>query len=267
MHGLGNDFVIIDALTQSIELDSSAIAAIGNRRLGVGFDQLLIIDQPTANDADLAYRIFNADGSLAGQCGNGARCVARYFADHHHNKDHLTMESPGGRLEADLVESGLVRLNMGEPRFEPADIPFAQPLEERYQFDFHGESLEFGAVSMGNPHAVLPVAAVADAPVNAAAQVLMDSGLFPEGVNVGFMQVVDRGNLWLRVHERGVGETQACGTGACAAMAVARRWNLIDNKTQVRLPGGSLSLEWGGPGYDLFMAGPAEYVFDGRIDL
>ncbi len=267
MQGLGNDFVILDGLSQTIDLDSKAIATLGDRRLGVGFDQLLIISRPTNNHADLAYRIFNADGSLAGQCGNGARCVARYFVDHHEAKDHITMESPGGMLEANLMDSSRVRLNMGEPRFNPESIPLNLPPADTYHFDFLGKPLEFGAVSMGNPHAVLPVGSVEDAAVSDVAHALAKTGLFPDGVNVGFMQVIDRNHLWLRVHERGVGETQACGTGACAAMAVARSWNLIDNESQVQLPGGVLSLEWGGSGHDLHMTGPAEYVFDGRIDL
>lgn len=265
MHGLGNDFVIIDAQSIPFGLSNREIAAIGDRRTGVGFDQMLVIETAKHPQAHLSYRIYNTDGSEAEQCGNGARCVARYYGDKH-QLTSITMDSPGGLLTADKVGSQ-VCLDMGEPDFEPASLPMLRDtISDRYHARSPTGELEFSAVSMGNPHAVVEVEDVQHAPVQEQGTWLgAQTSLFPQGVNVGFMQVINREKLLLRVFERGVGETRACGTGACAAAAVARKLNLIDNSTTVQLPGGDLLLEWSGPGSHLLMTGPAEYVFEGKL--
>ena len=267
MHGLGNDFVIIDGIRESFSWGRDTIAQLGDRRTGIGFDQLLVIESATSQDTNLSYRIFNKDGSHAGQCGNGARCVARYYADHYESTENLKMDSPGGTLNAVLCASGAVKLDMGEPCFDPTQIPLQRQLNDTYTIDFNDYELKYGAVSMGNPHAVFQVEDIQKAPVSGLASAVADSRAFPEGVNVGFMQIISPTDIRLRVHERGVGETRACGTGACAAVAVARIWNLIDNKTLVTLPGGALTIHWNGPGHSLTMSGPAEYVFEGRVNL
>ena len=264
MHGLGNDFVIIDAMKHKFAGDQETIAQMGDRRTGVGFDQMLIIEPPEHTGSCLSYRIFNGDGSVAEQCGNGARCVARYFADHHDHHGPMTMESPGGTLIARQLDQGLIELDMGQPNFDPKTIPLDMAREqESYEIILDDQQITFGAMSIGNPHAVIQVEDIATAPVAALGPALGTHGIFPNGVNVGFMQIIHRGELNLRVYERGVGETRACGTGACAAVAVARRRNLVDNETIVNLPGGPLTISWPGPEDHLLMAGPAKYVFEG----
>lgn len=265
MHGLGNDFIVFaanDALPSTRQLK-----ALADRRTGIGFDQALAILPPRQTGSDLFYRIFNSDGSEVEQCGNGARCVAALVA-HERNQPVLHMDCPGGRVNAELQPDGLVSIDMGIPDFTPAALPFiADAQQDQYLVDAGGHAVTIGAVSMGNPHAVLQVADVAQAQVAELGPVLESHARFPRRVNVGFMQVVDRSHIRLRVFERGVGETQACGTGACAAVAVGRKLGLLDESVRVQLPGGTLQIRWPGPGHSLWMTGPAVTVFTGHIDL
>ena len=220
MHGLGNDFVVIDMVTQRARLDAPQIRQIADRHFGVGFDQLLIVEPPTRPDVDFRYRIFNADGSEVQQCGNGARCFARFVRERKlTRKSRLVVETASGIIELNVNSNGWVRVNMGVPRLDPAEIPFqASDRAVIYPIDVAGRALEIGAVSMGNPHAVLLVDNVDTAPVDEVGPALERHPRFPERVNVGFLQVVDRQNVRLRVYERGSGETLACGTGACGAV-------------------------------------------------
>lgn len=269
MHGLGNDFVVIDAIRQDVTLTTDQVRALADRRFGVGCDQLLLVERPQGTDADFRYRIFNADGSEVGQCGNGARCFARFVRDRGlTDKDTIAVETASGPLTLYIEADGQVRVNMGAPRFVPADIPF-QADEERdhYLIEVADEMLFIGALSMGNPHAVLQVDDVARAPVERLGPLLESHPRFPERTNVGFLQVVDRGRIRLRVFERGAGETLACGTGACAAVVVGQRWELLDSRVAVDLPGGELIVEWNGGDEPVWMTGPAVTVFEGSIEL
>lgn len=268
MHGLGNDFMVVDAISQSLEFESEQVRAWANRHTGVGFDQLLIVESPQSQQADFRYRIFNADGSEVQQCGNGARCFARFVYDKGlTNKREIPVETASGLIVLYLEEDGQVRVNMGAPRFEPSALPFntdAQALQ--YSVPALEQSWTLGAVSMGNPHAVLRVKAIAQAPVNTLGAALESHPLFPERVNVGFAEVVSPEQIKLRVYERGAGETQACGTGACAAMAVMRLWQLVDESVRVSLPGGDLQIRWSGKADEaLWMTGPVETVFEGQL--
>lgn len=266
MHGLGNDFVVVDRRQQVFEPSASQIRAMADRHIGVGFDQLLILDPPES-DGDVAFRIFNADGRAAEQCGNGVRCVARlFFESSARRRREMALESPAGTVRGRVLDDGAVAVEMGQPDFRPASLPFERTGQSpRYTIDVEGESVSFGAVSMGNPHVVIPVAAVATAPVEWLGPRLENHAAFARGTNVGFLEIVDRRHLRLRVHERGVGETRACGTGASAAAAVARLWGEIDEVVTVTLPGGELSIAWGGVGEPLWMTGPAEKVYEGII--
>ncbi len=267
MHGLGNDFMVIDAIHQDIELTPQRIAAWADRHTGVGFDQLLVVEEPQGNKAEFRYRIFNADGGEVEQCGNGARCFARFVRDRGLSQsDRIPVETRGGLIELQLLDDGRVRVDMGRPRFDPADIPLDAPTEQdRYRLEIDGESIEFGAVSMGNPHAVLRVEDVDSAAVGKLGPLIESHPLFPQRVNVGFLQIVDRAHFRLRVYERGVGETRACGTGACAAMAVGRRWGLLDARARAELRGGELLLDWSGGEAPVMMTGEAVPVYDGRL--
>lgn len=270
LQGLGNDFVLVDGLDAPVVLTSAQIAHIADRRRGVGCDQLLLIEPPGDANADILYRIFNADGSQAEQCGNGARCVARYLNDARGwtGKD-IVAETVNGSIRMRVEEGGSVAVEMGRPGFEPADIPLNMPERAtQYHAEVAGESLVFSALSMGNPHAVLLVeGAVAAAPVERQGPALQQSGLFPAGVNVGFMAVRSRGEIDLRVYERGVGETLACGSGACAAVVAGRNLGLLDEQVQVRLPGGVLDIQWSGEEGTVWMKGPAVHVFQGKITI
>jgi diaminopimelate epimerase len=269
MHGLGNDFVVIDLVTQRLRLEPEQIRQIADRHFGVGFDQLLIVEPPTQPDVDFKYRIFNADGSEVQQCGNGARCFARFVRERRlTRKNRLVVETASGIIELYVNANGWVRVNMGAPRLNPEEIPFqADTAALTYPIEAGGRLVEVGAVSMGNPHAVLVVEDVHTAPVESLGPLLESHPRFPERVNVGFMQVVDRQNINLRVYERGAGETMACGTGACAAVVSGIQRGLLDERVRVRLPGGELDIRWQGPGEPVWMTGPTARVFDGVLRL
>jgi len=270
MHGLGNDFVVIDRRALAWTPEPAALRHLADRRYGVGCDQVLLLETPAAPAAQARYAIYNADGSQAEHCGNGVRCVATYLHERGESRDGRVLVEIGDAIYAlDIGVNGEVRVDMGRPRFAPADIPLAVPAEARdYPLDHAGQHWRFGAVSMGNPHAVFAVADVGDAPVATLGPLLQDSPLFPRRVNVGFLEVRDPGRARLRVYERGVGETQACGTGACAAVAVGRRWGTLGPRVDIELRGGHLLIEWDGEAeHALYMTGPTTYVFEGIIDL
>ena len=268
MHGLGNDFVVIDATHGPVSLDGAQVRRLADRRLGVGCDQVLLVE-PGDQDADFGYRIFNADGGEVAQCGNGARCFARYVRDKGlTTRDDLRVRTRSGLLELHLQPDGQVTVNMGVPRLEPEQIPFRAPARApRYALAVHDETLQIGAVSLGNPHAVIDVPSVAHAPVERLGPLVEHHDRFPERVNVGFMQVLSRDCIRLRVWERGAGETPACGSGACAAVVVGRVQELLDARVTVELRGGHLVVSWEGEGRPVFMTGPATSVYEGSIDL
>lgn len=269
MHGLGNDFVVIDAINQAIDLSPGQVRLIADRQRGVGCDQLLLVERSGSPDVDFRYRIFNADGSEVGQCGNGARCFARFVVDAGlTDKREIAVETASGDLRLRIEGDGQVTVDMGAPRFSPADIPFeAETCAAQYALGLNGISLEIGAVSMGNPHAVIRVDDVDTAPVAEWGPRVEGHPRFPERTNVGFMQPVSRRRIRLRVFERGSGETRACGSGACAAAVVAHRWGLVDDEVAVDLPGGRLLIRWLGGDAPVFMTGPVETVFEGSITL
>jgi diaminopimelate epimerase len=269
MQGLGNDFVVIDAVHQTFEPTPAQCRYLGERRFGVGCDQILLVEAPRDSGLDFRYRIFNNDGSEVEQCGNGARCFARFVSETGlSTKRVIDVGTRGGNIRLFLEPDGQVRVNMGQPRFAPAEIPFLAPQQaERYRLNLDGEDFEFGVLSMGNPHAVLQVDDVDAAPVAQLGPRIENHPRFPQRVNAGFMQVVDPGHIRLRVHERGAGETLACGTGACAATVVGRRMGLLDPRVTVSLPGGNLVIDWKGDGEPVWMTGPAVRVFEGEIEL
>jgi diaminopimelate epimerase len=269
MHGLGNDFVVFDAIHQTVELSPEQIRFLADRHFGIGCDQLLLVESPDKPGVDFRYRIFNANGGEVEQCGNGARCFARFVRDQGlTDKDVIPVQTAGGDIVLNIEGNGEVTVDMGVPRFEPAEIPFeAEFRSSHYQLEVEGHTWLIGAASMGNPHAVLHVTNVDTAPVEELGPAIESHLRFPNRVNVGFMEVVDRGHIRLRVYERGAGETLACGTGACAAVAVGRQQGLLDAKVRVDLPGGSLHIEWQGEGQPVMMTGPATTVFEGHIEL
>ncbi|HWY25055.1 MAG TPA: diaminopimelate epimerase [Nevskia sp.] len=276
MHGLGNDFVVIDATRaparELLRAPSPALLSrLTDRRFGVGCDQVLLIEPAPAPDFDFGYRIFNADGSEVGQCGNGSRCLARYVREHRmSDKRDLRVRTSTTQMELHLLDDGRVRVNMGAPRFEPADVPMIVDGGRRapeYRISLaDGSTLAGGAVSMGNPHAVFEVADVDTAPVAQIGEELQHHPAFPQRVNAGFIQFIDGGHARLRVYERGVGETLACGSGACAAMAVGRLWGKLGARAEIQVRGGTLQLEWGGEGQPVWMTGPAETVYEGSLE-
>lgn len=269
MQGLGNDFVVVDAISQPVYLNQGQIANLANRNFGIGFDQLLIVEAPQHPESDFHFRIFNADGSEAGHCGNGARAVAKYVRQKGLTwKKQLKLSTNTATMQATLEDNGLITIDMGKPRLEPAQIPlrFAEK-QILYSIDAGGISYKVGAVSMGNPHCVLKVDSVEKAPVQAVGPLLSQHSYFPAQANVGFMEVIDRQNIKLRVYERGVGETLACGTGACAAVVASRLQGLTDEKVKVTLPGGSLWITWQGEGSTVLMSGPAKVVFEGQVEI
>ncbi len=269
MHGLGNDFVVFDAITQSITLTPEQVRQIADRHFGVGCDQLLLVEKAQQAGVDFRYRIFNADGGEVQQCGNGARCFARFVRDKGlSDKDTIVVETASGVITLNIEADGQIRVDMGVPNFDPAALPFAAvKRRDRYELLVGDETLNVGAVSMGNPHLVWPVNSVDNAPVERLGPLLESHSMFPERVNAGFMQLVDRNHIRVRVYERGSGETLACGTGACAAVAVGRSWGLLDEEVTVSLRGGDLTIRWAGEGEPLWMIGPAETVFEGTIEL
>ena len=269
MHGLGNDFIVFEAASAATLPDAARLRQLADRHTGIGFDQALVIGPPRREGTAAFYRIFNADGGEVEQCGNGARCVAEWLRlEGRARTPELPMDSPGGLVHARLLRPGLVSVDMGVPDFDPSALPFTAPAEAaRYHLQAEGEAIEFGAVSMGNPHAVLFVASVAQAPVARLGPLLESHPAFPRRVNVGFLEVVDPGHVRLRVFERGVGETLACGTGACAAVAVGRKAGRLAANVEVTLPGGVLDIAWGGPGEHIWMTGPAVVAFRGEVEL
>ena len=273
MHGLGNDFMVIDGVRQNLPagdlpLPAERIRALADRHFGIGFDQLLVVQPASAPNVDFRYRIFNADGSEVNQCGNGARCFARFVRDQGlTDKDSIRVETASGQMTLNLTDDGEVTVDMGAPRWAPKDIPLKADEEADTYFVVAGaQAFEVGAVGLGNPHCVLLVENVDSAPVESVGPLLESHPDFPERVNVGFMQIIDRGHIRLRVFERGSGETLACGSGACAAVVVGQRRGFLDDTVRVDLPGGSLSIRYTGQG-GILMTGPAAHVYDGRIEI
>jgi diaminopimelate epimerase len=269
MHGAGNDFVVFDGISQHVDLSAAQIRAIADRHFGVGCDQLLLVEKPTVAGADFRYRIFNADGGEVEQCGNGARCFVRFVVDKGlTDKSTILVETKSGLIQPRLENDGRVTVNMGAPRFAPAEIPFDAPARAlTYELDVHGTPALISAVSMGNPHAVQIVQDVDAAPVASQGPVIEAHPRFPQRVNAGFMQIVDRNRIRLRVYERGAGETLACGTGACAAVAAGISRGLLDSRVEVETRGGSLTIEWQGESTPVMMTGPAETVFEGTLEI
>jgi diaminopimelate epimerase len=269
MHGLGNDFVVFDTITQPVRVDERLAQLLADRHRGVGCDQVLAIEPPGDPDMDFRYRIFNQDGREVGACGNGARCVARYIRDKRLSaRRRVRVETLGGPLELVCGKGNVVTVRMGPPRLAPAEVPFTGASQAPvYTLEADGRQLEISAVSMGNPHAVLLVEDVATAPVARLGPLIERHERFPEGANVGFMQVIDRATVHLRVWERGVGETLACGSGACAAAVAGMLRGLLEERVRVHLQCGYLQIEWHGEGQDLLMSGPATTVFEGQLAL
>ncbi|MDR5866376.1 diaminopimelate epimerase [Halomonas koreensis] len=269
MHGLGNDFMVVDLITQRARLRDEQIRALADRRFGIGFDQLLVVEPPRDPDMDFRYRIYNADGSEVENCGNGARCFARFVRDQRlTHKREIRVETAGGPLTLAVGEDERVTVDMGAPRFAPEALPFEAD-EDRplHALDVDGRALEVGVVSMGNPHAVLRVDDVDSAPVATLGPAIEHHPRFPRRVNAGFMQVVSPHEIRLRVYERGSGETLACGTGACAAVATGIRLGWLESPVTVHLPGGDLEIAWAGGASHLTMTGPAVRVFEGRVPV
>ncbi|SDI48848.1 diaminopimelate epimerase [Propionivibrio dicarboxylicus] len=269
MHGLGNDFVVIDGVRQAVALTEDQIRFIGHRNFGVGFDQMLLVEKSSTPGVDFRYRIFNADGGEVEQCGNGARCFVRFVHDQGlTEKKEIRVETMRGVIGPRLEDDGNITVNMGAPVFEPEKIPFDSTSMDVIQtIPVGSDVVAITAVSMGNPHAVQVVADVDAAPVEVQGPLIERHARFPKRVNAGFMQVVDRHSIRLRVYERGAGETLACGTGACAAVAAGISRGLLDSPVRVATRGGDLSIAWGGPGQPVMMTGPAVTVFTGEIEL
>jgi diaminopimelate epimerase len=269
MHGLGNDFIVLNLPSEASLPSAEQWRSLSDRHGGIGFDQALVLLPPRRSDTDVFYRVFNADGGEVEQCGNGARCVAALLHKRGRgNGDTLTMDSVGGLLHARVLDDDRVSVDFGVPNFDPASLPFDAPTASAsYNLMAAGEPIEFGAVSIGNPHAVLRVEAVESAPVERIGRALQSSAHFPRRVNVGFMQINHAGQIRLRVFERGVGETLACGTGACAAVAVGRSLGLLGADVEVRVPGGMLSVHWDGVGQPIWLTGPAQQAFEGQVEI
>jgi diaminopimelate epimerase len=269
MHGLGNDFVVIDAVTQNVRITASMVRRLADRKTGIGCDQVLVIEPPSAADIDFNYRIFNCDGAEVEQCGNGARCLARFVHDRQlTGKKSIQVQTSNRVMTLNLINKNLVAVDMGIPELDPQAIPFqASEPALLYDLDVNGQTQRIAAVSMGNPHAVLTVADTETAPVAEVGAAIESHERFPNRVNVGFMQIIDRSEIKLRVFERGVGETEACGSGACAAAVAAIQQQLVDSPVTVHLTQGSLKIDWKGSGHPLIMSGPAKTVFHGRIRI
>lgn len=272
MHGLGNDFIVFDAPRDGRLPTAGEWRALSARHTGIGFDQALVIEPPRRAGTQAYYRIFNADGGEVEQCGNGVRCLAAFLHQRgvatNGGDDEVVLDSPAGLIRARVHGAGLISVDMGVPNFDPKSLPFDASAEAHvYPLAVAGTEVEIGAVSMGNPHAVLTVTSVASAPVDRLGPAIEKHPRFPKRVNVGFMEIVDRSHIRLRVFERGVGETLACGTGACAAVAVGRRHGRLDSTVEVELPGGKLELTWNGPGEHIWMKGPTAVSFTGRVEI
>lgn len=269
MHGLGNDFMVIDLVSQHAHIQPKHVRQWSDRHTGVGFDQLLIVEPPTRPDVDFCYRIFNADGSEVEQCGNGARCFARFVLDKRLTaKKRIRVETKNSIIELNVRPDGQITVDMGAPRLLPAEVPFlAEQAALAYPVEVDGQTVELAALSMGNPHGVLRVAELDSAPVAHLGPQLETHPRFPQKANIGFLQVIDRHQARLRVWERGCGETRACGTGACAAAVAGIRQGWLDSPVRIELPGGALSIEWRGEGQPVLMTGPALRVFEGQVRL
>jgi diaminopimelate epimerase len=270
MHALGNDFMIFEAPPGGVLPSRTQWRTLADRHAGIGFDQALVLEPPRAAGSHTYYRIYNADGSEAEQCGNGARCIARYLQMQGRGPTAgpLRMGSAGGEIEARVRSDGSVAVDLGVPDFRPGSLPFLAPAAEAtYSMEAAGDHIEFGAVSMGNPHAVLRVEAVENADVSGIGAALQAHPRFPRQVNVGFMQIIDSARIRLRVYERGVGETLACGTGACAAVAVGRSLGLLGTEVEVHVPGGRLGVHWDGPGERAWLTGPAAVAYTGHAEF
>jgi diaminopimelate epimerase len=269
MHGLGNDFVVLDGVTQTLALTPESVRRLADRHFGIGCDQLLLVEPALSPEADFRYRIFNADGSEVEQCGNGARCFARFVHDQGlTQKTEIRVETAKGIIVPRLEADGQVTVNMGAPRFEPEDIPFeAEQRQDVYELDLGAETVEVSALSMGNPHAVQVVRDVDTAPVAHQGPLIERHWRFPRRVNAGFMQVLERHAIRLRVYERGAGETLACGTGACAAVVAGITRGLLDGPVTVHMRGGDLVIHWAGDSLPVLMTGPAVTVFEGEVEV
>ncbi len=269
MHGLGNDFVVIDATQTPFALSAAQIQQLANRRLGVGFDQMLVLEKPKKNQCDFHLRIFNADGSEVGQCGNGARCIAQFIhANQLSPKTTLSVSTITEQLSLTLRSDGEVSVQMGVPQFAPRAVPFIADKEQLlYQVEASGNKVELSVVNVGNPHAVIRVEQIDCAMVANLGAELSKHPRFPQAVNVGFMQVLDPQHVRLQVYERGTGETLACGSGACAAMAIGRRNGWLNERVSVNQPGGNLQIDWAGPTQQIIMTGPAARVFCGELKI
>ncbi len=269
MHGLGNDFVVFDGVRQRVALNAARIRLLADRHFGVGCDQVLVVEASDRPGVDFRYRIYNADGGEVEQCGNGARCFVRFVrAQGLTDKAEIAVETLSGVIRPRLEPDGQVTVDMGVPCFDPGKVPFAAPgRQDLYNLELTGQTVSLAVLSMGNPHAVLIVDDVERAPVTALGPLIEGHGRFPQRVNAGFMQIVDRAHIRLRVYERGAGETLACGSGACAAVAAGRVLGRLDETVEVALRGGCLRVFWEGEGAALWMTGPVAHVFDGTIDL
>jgi diaminopimelate epimerase len=269
MHGLGNDFIVFDAADPGLVPSGEVLRALADRRTGIGFDQALVLEPPQRAGTVVHYRVFNADGSEVEQCGNGARCIARLVASRVGQCEReLLLDSPGGLVTARLRSDGLVSVAMGVPDFDPRSLPLVAEAEaSSYRIDLPSGPVEFGAVSVGNPHAVIRVRSVRDAPVDTVGPAMENHARFPRRVNVSFLEIVAPDHARLRVFERGAGETQACGTAACAAVAVGRRHGPLAEEVKVDLPGGRLIVHWPGPGEPIWLTGPAETAFQGQVEI
>ena len=270
MHGLGNDFMVIDAISQKVRLNPELVRQLADRNRGVGFDQLLLVEPPSEPDMDFNYRIYNADGSEVEHCGNGARCFAQFVRDKGLVlRDLIKVKTARGKAILKITGRDRVEVDMGEPELEPAQIPLkAEQKSDVYRLEIEGQGeIELGAVSMGNPHGVVVVESVDRAPVEELGPILESHPRFPNRANIGFMQILNRNEIRLRVYERGAGETQACGTGACAAVVSGVLRGLLDSDVTVHLPGGDLKIHWQGEGSSVMMTGPVASVYEGQIYL
>lgn len=269
MHGLGNDFVVVDAVSRKVYFNKDMIARLGDRHTGIGFDQLLVVEPPTNPEMDFRYRIFNCDGSEVEHCGNGARCFATFVQDKELiDKDIINVETKNGPIQLRVLGNGLVTVDMGVPSFTPADLPFTGIANGAfYDIPVANDLYQITPVSVGNPHAVHRVESLNDDYVARVGAAIENHDLFPSNVNVGFMQLVSESEINLRVYERGVGETQACGTGTCAAVVAGIKQGWLGSKVKANLLGGELIIEWQGEGQPILMTGPTANVFEGQIYL
>jgi len=269
MHGVGNDFVVFDAPADESLLAPARLRDLADRRTGIGFDQALVLGKPKRADTAVFYRIFNADGDEVEQCGNGARCIAALLHHRGLTRDGaVALDGPAGVVHARVTQGVRVSVDMGVPNFDPRALPFEAPREmDPYLLEVAGATLQIGAVSMGNPHAVVAVADVDGAPVATLGAKIEQHPRFPKRVNAGFLQILARDQVRLRVYERGAGETRSCGTGACAAVAVGRRRGLLEAQVRVSTHGGELQVDWEGPGKNIWLTGPTQISFQGHVEV